>query len=98
MKRADFPYPNNGEQFLVETQSAGFRIGESVTLVATEELEALIAVATEEKWHHKRTCAKCGARWGGLHCVHDGYQNPCPSCGETPKPKYDEGCFCVFDD
>jgi hypothetical protein len=35
----------------------------------------------EESWHYRRTCGGCGYVWWGLHCPHDGVQNPCPSCG-----------------
>lgn len=41
---------------------------------------------TEESYHYKRTCASCGEVWYGLHCPHDGYQNPCPKCGTRPEP------------
>lgn len=34
----------------------------------------------EESWHYRRTCLFCGHQWYSLHCVHDGYQNPCPRC------------------
>lgn len=37
-------------------------------------------------WHFKRTCLHCGFVWAGLHCRHDGYQNPCPQCGVRPTP------------
>ena len=37
-----------------------------------------------EPWHYKRTCSSCGKWWYGLHCPHDGYQNPCPHCGTRP--------------
>jgi len=40
-----------------------------------------------DSWHYWRTCKACGFRWGGLHCPHDGYQNPCPSCGVRPEPE-----------
>ena len=40
-----------------------------------------------DSWHYWRTCKACGFRWGGLHCPHDGYQNPCPSCGVHPEPE-----------
>lgn len=33
-----------------------------------------------------RLCAGCGCTWGGLHCPHDGAQNPCPECGVRPEP------------
>ena len=39
----------------------------------------------EESWHYKRTCAYCGNEWYGLHCKHDGYQNPCPQCKKRPE-------------
>lgn len=31
-----------------------------------------------------KVCRACGREWGGLHCEHDGYQNPCPDCGTRP--------------
>ena len=40
----------------------------------------------EESWHFRRTCLHCGEQWWGLHCPHDGYQNPCPDCGIRPDP------------
>jgi hypothetical protein len=40
--------------------------------------------ADEESWHFKRTCAYCGTVWWGLHCPHDGAQNPCPGCKKRP--------------
>jgi len=40
--------------------------------------------AVEESWHYKRTCEFCGTTWYGLHCPHDGYQNPCVGCGRVP--------------
>ena len=49
-------------------------------------------------WHYKRTCEYCGYVWGGLHCPHDGYQNPCPNCGKRPTViKKDDVCDCEFD-
>lgn len=39
-----------------------------------------------EPWHYRRTCASCGGVWYGLHCKHDGHQNPCPWCGVRPEP------------
>jgi len=50
----------------------------------------------EEPWHYKRTCTYCGYIWGGLHCIHDSYQNPCPKCGRRPEPVEGE-CDCEFD-
>ncbi len=38
----------------------------------------------EDDWHFDRTCQSCGKQWRGLHCPHDGYQNPCPWCGVMP--------------
>lgn len=40
----------------------------------------------DDDWHFFRTCFACGGKWYGLHCPHDGYQNPCPHCGERPIP------------
>ena len=39
----------------------------------------------EKPWHYRRVCLSCGGVWWGLHCPHDGYQNPCPSCGVRPE-------------
>ena len=53
---------------------------------------------TEELWHFKRTCEYCGYQWGGLHCPHDGYQNPCPECKKRPTVIHiDDVCDCEFD-
>ncbi len=38
----------------------------------------------ETKTHYLRICAACGTKWEGLHCPHDGFQNPCPGCGRRP--------------
>jgi len=38
----------------------------------------------EDDWHYDRVCEFCGAKWRGLHCPHDGVQNPCPGCGKRP--------------
>lgn len=37
-----------------------------------------------ESVHYHRQCYQCGETWAGLHCPHDGYQNPCPKCGARP--------------
>lgn len=44
----------------------------------------------EEPWHYLLTCLHCGTKWYGLHCPHDGYQNPCPGCGVRPTPVREE--------
>jgi len=44
---------------------------------------------SEEATHFKRTCKSCGANWWGLHCPHDGYQNPCPECKALPMVEAD---------
>lgn len=44
----------------------------------------------EESWHYLRMCVFCGRDWWGLHCPHDGYQNPCPKCGMRPIPRPEE--------
>lgn len=31
----------------------------------------------------------------GLHCPHDGYQNPCQNCGARPIPEPHEGDYDV---
>jgi hypothetical protein len=45
----------------------------------------------EPSWHFKRVCVACGQSWYGLHCPHDGYQNPCPHCGTRPEPIAEPG-------
>lgn len=40
----------------------------------------------ETAWHYLKTCLHCGYQWKGLHCIHDGYQNPCGNCGIRPTP------------
>lgn len=42
----------------------------------------------EESWHYRRTCASCWTSWYGLHCPHDGIQNPCPGCAVRPVPAH----------
>lgn len=37
-----------------------------------------------EPWHYRLVCEHCGYQWCGLHCPHDGIQNPCPGCGVLP--------------
>lgn len=39
----------------------------------------------EASTHYERVCLNCGYTWLGLHCPHDGYQNPCGHCREKPK-------------
>lgn len=53
----------------------------------------------EELWHFRRTCSNCGYVWGGLHCPHEGYQNPCPQCETFPEVVREppDGCACEFD-
>ena len=50
----------------------------------------------EDYTHYHRTCQNCGKNWWGLHCPHDGYQNPCPECEFKPKPLRDKHCDCEF--
>jgi hypothetical protein len=38
-----------------------------------------------QAWQYKRICLFCGHEWYGLHCPHDGHQNPCPLCGKRPE-------------
>lgn len=38
-----------------------------------------------ESVHYHRKCLFCGFEWAGLHCVHDGYQNPCRNCSMRPE-------------
>ena len=52
---------------------------------------------TDEYYHHQRVCLNCGYTWWGLHCPHDGYQNPCKECDWTPEPVIgSEKCRCVL--
>jgi hypothetical protein len=55
-------------------------------------------VGTDEYTHYHRTCQNCGRNWWGLHCPHDGIQNPCPSCKKKPAtvPGDVEHCDCEF--
>ncbi len=47
----------------------------------------------EPRTHYLRTCAGCGHQWEGLHCVHDGFQNPCPGCGKRPERPDSAGLY-----
>jgi len=53
----------------------------------------------DELTHFLRTCGACGNQWAGLHCPHDGVQNPCPACGVRPVVEAEpaSGCECEFD-
>lgn len=67
---------------------------------STTALYTLIASKLEGvAWHYQRTCLNCGKTWWGLHCPHDGYQNPCPACGTKPAqvlldPIMSDDCGC----
>ena len=50
----------------------------------------------DESTHYYRVCTNCGYGWWGLHCPHDGYQNPCSNCDKRPKTLPDELCKCEF--
>lgn len=39
----------------------------------------------EEPWHYLRRCQFCNHTWYGLHCPHDGHQNPCMGCDRVPE-------------
>jgi hypothetical protein len=43
----------------------------------------------EKSWYYLRCCSSCRETWFGLHCRHDGVQNPCPHCGVRPEPEPD---------
>ncbi len=47
----------------------------------------------EPRTHYLRMCAGCGHRWEGLHCPHDGFQNPCPGCGKRPERPDSAGLY-----
>jgi len=53
-----------------------------------------------DEWtHFYRVCTSCGHGWWGLHCPHDGYQNPCPNCHQRPdtvKENAGGECECEF--
>ena len=61
----------------------------------------MVDVDPDEFWLYWRTCLHCGVRWPGLHCPHDGYQNPCPNCDRLPvslpPPIKNWDCQCEFD-
>jgi hypothetical protein len=44
--------------------------------------------------HFRRTCEFCGFKWEGLHCPHDGYQNPCSKCKKYPTRLDESGGEC----
>ena len=47
-------------------------------------------------YHYWRECHACGHAEGGyLHCMHDGYQNPCHKCG-VRMPTVKGECHCRF--
>ena len=48
----------------------------------------------EQSTHYQRTCMFCGYSWLGLHCVHDGYQNPCGNCDRKPLVIDYFDCLC----
>ena len=51
----------------------------------------------DELMHYHRTCLSCGENWWGLHCPHDGIQNPCSACGMRPNTvPTKNGCDCEF--
>jgi hypothetical protein len=61
--------------------------------VAKEILDTCTSV------HYRRVCEACGYEWAGLHCIHDGYQNPCGNCGKYPQPVLsDDPEDCEFDE
>ena len=52
----------------------------------------------DSQTHYERVCLICGYSWLGLHCPHDGYQNPCPRCDKKPKTIKNKGytdCNCI---
>lgn len=54
-------------------------------------------VGAVEPWHYLRVCLFCGGHWWGLHCPHDGHQNPCPHCDTRPITRTD-GCYYPEDE
>lgn len=51
------------------------------------EFSPEMADGDEPSYLYRRVCNQCGEVWGGLHCPHDGVQNPCPGCGAVPDGK-----------
>ncbi|MBP9839984.1 MAG: hypothetical protein KBC44_03360 [Candidatus Pacebacteria bacterium] len=49
-----------------------------------QEPKTLEDVLLDASTHYERVCTNCGQVWWGLHCPHDGYQNPCPNCDKKP--------------
>jgi hypothetical protein len=46
--------------------------------------ESIDENTVDTTWHFKRICPSCATTWFGLHCPHDGVQNPCPACNRKP--------------
>lgn len=62
--------------------------------------KSLRGILEENSTHYQRVCLYCGYSWLGLHCPHDGYQNPCPACDKRPtqvipKPIKSDSCNCA---
>lgn len=53
------------------------------------------SILEDNTTHYERTCNFCGNTWLGLHCPHDGYQNPCPNCDRKPPVIDYFDCKCV---
>jgi hypothetical protein len=49
-----------------------------------DDYKELDEILIDSNTHYERVCQSCGYVWLGLHCPHDGYQNPCPNCAERP--------------
>lgn len=62
----------------------------------TQSILDLLAKRLEQYTHYHRTCQRCGKNWWGLHCPHDGYQNPCPECESVPVVLNAHYCDCDF--
>jgi hypothetical protein len=92
-------YPTGDERELKEaTDKLNDEIKQKMAKAQDNPDTGKFIASKEESWHYKRTCAFCNHVWGGLHCIHDRYQNPCPNCGETPIPvETTAACDCKFD-
>lgn len=76
----------HGSCYSIDTKQAG-----------ADDIEELLK---NSRTHYERVCLNCGYTWLGLHCPHDGYQNPCPICEVKPKQviqTHDDNCEGVID-
>jgi len=107
-KQISKAFMDNWLKQLVSSQG-GLANDTTTASVKDEQIDAIKALITthsnqvqrelldrleEERMYNQRTCLGCGYNWWGLHCPHDGYQNPCPNCKLTPKQVVTGNCEC----